>query len=1275
MPNLNRIQIVFRTHDDPKDEHTVLHVFIKNRRPDTSTPTGQTDFISDHLSYNYNTDPNFAGINQYLAHAENLAPRTTFDAPSTHQFDIPLRSKPIPLEEVFLPVVNIHILADDDDTWIFSYSITFFFDNGYSFSADSDFNGITGVILNQSNRDYSGICVENLRNPFYSHDHPVTDMVLKQVKLILYTHHDKAGSTTFNVHIVNRLSATASQDIAIGANLLPGQAFPQDQTRTIVFSANSLPLASNSIRLQDMVLPQVFINIGPTGGGQWIFDYQISYFFASPSNPANWWTGQYETDGIILNNVVHKHSSVYQGEPFPTVAPLGKPQLGAAPHVPTDVNPKRISFNFLQKKLDAFINNRQGGSQYPPIRKLRLDNVGRANEDTLPESYYDLQSIQAYPPAPGTLSPPGFNETVHYSPGPVSLHQLYKVSFGDSYLNNINSQALLATVDPSSPTPLVLEVDFDCSGANEVIGGGSVSVSGMDLSSFKIRIHLTLTRDNQLNGRVDLLSWVTDLDTIKPTGALKPQGIEVSGQFLGKTVTFYASPVGIESQIAKFKTSLIGTVIDVRVSGSGLTGSFGDTVRDQIFSTLTKKGKFDGLTARDKLNSTANSWFLGGVLSSDTDINGNPYTNACSVNKVSIEQGAQDSFLVIDFNRPPTGFNPAVPANWPPPNFTPGTLANIDHIIVLTMENRSFDHMLGYLSLPPAKGGMGRTDVDGLKGGESNIANGVTCLSKPFAPQDTIIHPDPPHETEPVIRAINGGKMDGFAQAYCDESGIEVAPRIMQYHTAANVPVYDALARDFAICNRWFASHPGPTFCNRFHELTGKLNIDPDGFWETDNSSPLRAVFTPTIFDYLNQYGVSWKYFESFYCFLRFFQAHTFNTTNIVSYDDPGLGFVNVARSGALPSVTFIDPHFIELPPDGNCDGPPADVQKGQQLVQQVVEAVVTSPQWSKTLLIVTYDEHGGFYDHVPPPAATRNSPESLGTYGVRVPTFLISPWVKGGTVFGHDGLVATGGGGGQDNTGVLSPAPVAAGTTPAGQPSVVNQIALYFDHTSILKTIARRFMSQKPPYMGARYAAANDLSAVLGSTLPQPQFLPFIRYNLMFNGSQRVLDVPGGSPTPGALLWQWDKNGTPAQDFSFEDAGNGLVYIRSHCGNLYVTVHVPDPTNTTGPAPAANQGSGIKHDVKYAQGGGISALSPVNPSLQKWKLSPTGSAVLNKNFCTITSALFPKKVLEPSSLTQNGALVVLGEPAPGGAVIDLRYVWHITSPLLPSGDVVEAHS
>jgi hypothetical protein len=1226
--NLSRIQITFNTHNDNKNDSTILHVFVKNRRPDTSTPLGATDYISNHLAYKFNERREFAGINQFLGCLENVAPKTTFDDPSTHTFDIPLRSKPIPNEEIFLPVVNIHILADDSDRWIFSYTITFFFDDNRSqFSFSSNFNGVTGIILDQDNRNYCGICVENPFNRMPAVYKPQSDMVLTKVRMVFNTRGDnKNNDTTLNVHIVNRLSAASSTDILVATNLLPGQEFKDSSdpfhpsVNEVVF--NQSALASNRILMRDIVLPQIFINIGPKDDDRWIFDYQIYFYFTSPSRPKDWWTAVSGTSGIILDQDNHKYADVYNGGSFPTMDPLGPANLSAVPAgypVPTgytDPNPKKIYISYLQKKLDDFINNRQGaGSQYPPLRKIRLDNVGRLNEDTLPESYYDLQSIVANPPAPGTPSPAGSNEPFTYNPGPSSLGQLYHSSFGDIYLNNINSQTLKATVDPTSPTPLVLEVDFDCSVPNEIVGGSSVTFEGRDLTSFTIKIHLTLTWD-QTRNCVDLMSWVPEI--LKDTSG---------------------------------SDALKGQVIDVRLTGGGKVQ---DGFRDAIFDKLSQPASaFDSLTVREHLNSTVNSWLLGGALASDQDVNGINYPNGCTVTgQVTVESDAQGQYIALRFNGPRNLFVPAPPANWPPPNFTPGTLANIDHIVVLTMENRSFDHMLGYLSLPPEKGGMGRTDVDGLKGGEINYVNGVACPSLPFAPLDTIMTPDPPHSWEPVTRAINGGKMDGFAQAYYDERGMDVAARIMKYHTAANVPVYDALARDFAICHRWFAPFPGPTFCNRFHELTGFLNIDADGFWETDNSSPLRAIFTATIFDYLTQHGVSWKYFEHFYCFLRFFQSHTFDTQNIASFDDPVFGFESLARAGALPSVSFIDPHFIELPPDGNCDGPPADIQKGQDLVRRIVQAVVASPKWSKTLLIITYDEHGGFYDHVPPPPATKNSPESVGTYGIRVPLFVVSPWVKGGTVFGHDGIVVTGGGG---NVSTES----RGAATPSGgssNPNLVDQLRpLHFDHTSILKTIARRFMSDKPPYLSPRYADAADLSVIVGNQMSSLQFRPFIPYQLVYGPSQKRLDVHFAATTPGTILWQYDPNDTVAQQFSFEDAGSGHVYIRTHTGSLYLT---------------ATQ-NGVIQDIKYPPGTNAGGK---NSDAQRWAFSSTAIAITQRNNFAISNAAFPGLVLQPSGGSNNsGVAVILAKPT-GTVRVGLGTTnpWQVTSPLISTAIVAE---
>jgi phospholipase C len=260
----------------------------------------------------------------------------------------------------------------------------------------------------------------------------------------------------------------------------------------------------------------------------------------------------------------------------------------------------------------------------------------------------------------------------------------------------------------------------------------------------------------------------------------------------------------------------------------------------------------------------------------------------------------------------------------------------------------------------------------------------------------------------------------------------------MGYHNAVQVPVYDALAREFLICQRWFAAHPGPTFPNRFYTLTGRLNRDPNGRWEFDNpeSGNFLPVTTKNIFDHLTAQGVTWRYYEHGYCTLRLYERYTYDTVNIIDAGMDAENFVAGARAGTLPSVTFIDPDFINVPP-GNDDQPPADIAAGQRLIGRVVDALINSPRWNKTLLIITYDEHGGFFDHTPPPQAAPVS--GIDRCGVRVPAFVVSPYVARGQV-----------------TDVV------------------------FDHTSIIKTIARRFLSDRPPDLGERVAAAKDLSMVL---------------------------------------------------------------------------------------------------------------------------------------------------------------------------------------------------
>ena len=1103
MVTLQQILITFNTHGHGKDSDTILHVFVKNRSNTSSTPEQATDYISNLLAYNnYETMGSSTMTwekNPYLGFARNLAPGLSFDDPSGNGFEIPLRGAPIPLEEIILPVVNIHILPNGYNTWMFDYFILFRFSDGSKMEYSSNNNGMTGIILDQSNRNYSGICTENTMISIPAPLKPDTTAVLAAVTLTFATHDDnKDKDTVLNVHIVNRLNASTSHDIAIGLNLAAGQEFPDPSTVPFGFSSSLLPLASYDIKLQDIVLPVVFINIVPNHTDTWIFDFQVTYSFDDGRNFTS------RTSGVILNQDYHKCECVYQGPSFPVVQALPKPTLtGPAinhnfpvgfPTTWVNTTPKVIPLSFVKAKLVEFFNDRLGvGSEDPPVAYIELNNTG-VYGDTSPETYYDLQTIVANPPPPpGTRSPPGFEEGVAYVSNPVSLGvQHLKWGLGTEYLNDLKSNAITANVDGTQAMPVTLEVAFDCSTKNELRGTWTV-----DFLSLSLVLKLTLTND-VTHEKIDALSWVTD-PNLSATGL---------------TVNLVTS--------------------SSRDPGDDITS----TIHDAIVGQLTSPDPFDQTTHRDSLNSTLNSILLGGVIDPQ-------YQNRCVVSDV----GLNAEELVIAYAGPPATYVPPVPPGLPnvtaamaTTDFSPGSLANIDHIVILTMENRSFDQMLGYLSLPPEKGGMGRTDVDGLKGNEVNYLGATACPSFAFPTEDTIFFPDPPHGFDAVHKAINCGAMDGFVASYADAHGPGVANRVMGYHTPANVLAYDALARDFAICHRWFAPHPGPTFCNRFYELTGRLNIDPDGFWEFDNSSHIIPSFTPTIFDYLTAQNISWKYFEHHYTFLRFFERHTFDATNIATFDDPEFGFANTARTGGLPSVTFIDPHFIELPPGGNCDGPPADVKDGQILVRKVVEAVVASPTWAKTLLIIVSDEHGGFYDHVAPPAATPAFPKGPATFGVRIPSFFISPWILAGAVFGHDGGLRGVGGGGT------------IGDAGEREAIVAPLQPLHFDHTSILKTITRRFMSENPPDMGPRYAAANDLTAVVGATPRQSQFLPFIPYNFVYGASQKRLDVQFAGVAPGTVLWQYDPNDTVAQQFSFEDAGGGFVYIRTHTANLYLT-------------------------------------------------------------------------------------------------------------------------
>ena len=1193
-PVVSSITIDFHTHNDNLNDDTLLHIFVKNRSNDTSDSAGASNFEANLQAYQ-DHDADWFGKNPYLGCAINASKGQEFEDPSTHRVNIQLRSKPIPVEELMLPAVNFHILAESSDRWIFDYTLTITLDNGTVLPPyNSNINGLTGIILDQDNRDYYGICSE-LRPP-PPRTAPVTNSILTGVTIEFHTHNDnKNDSTTLNIHIVNRISATVSQDISVATDVDHGQEFPDSGD---TYKRIDLPLASNEIFLRDMVLPVVFINIA-AGQDRWIFDYRVTFFFGE-DQPYSWTIG-----GVILDQDNHKHMGVYNGRPFPKL--FNPPPPLAAAQLPRD---KSISLDFVGQKLQELLNSRQQGPE--PLIKLKLDSAQNFG-DQIPPSFMDSQFIANDPPAPdGQPLDPLFQMGVKWPHGISELGQ-FTFWFGTGvYLKDINSELLTVVVDPAdSQTPLTMTLQFETDGPTEV--QGTIS---MDVIKFLIVIKLTL-RFHQPTGAVDLFGWVDDINglTYTPKSVGQTTVYTVAGTFLGQPVS------GETLDPSEFRTQIIGKVVDVVFTTSSKFDPGGfvqKAIREGIFNHLSEADAITKVTLRDSMNATASSWLMGGVIASG---NGEllPYPNPCTLQGLSVANG----IVTLNYIYPEKSFVYEAPPDWPTV-LAPGTLANIDHIVVLTQENRSFDHMLGYLSLPLEKGGMNRKDVDGLKGGEFNMYNGRKIPSFRLAAGDTIFSPGPPNSSEGTATQINGGKMDGFVQAQADESGPATAHRVMGYHTADNVPTYDSLARDFAICHRWFAPHPGPTFPNRFYELTGRPNIDPWGAWEYTNSSPLIPSLSETIFERLGEREVSWTYFEHFYTFLRFFERHTFDSQNVVSYDDPERGFVALARAGNLPSVSFVDPHFVDYPPGSFCDEPPSDIRNSQPFIRKLVEAVVSGPKWDKTLLIITYDEHGGFYDHVPPVPAVKVSPEMLPTTGVRVPCFVVSPWVKGGAVFGSN--------------------------------------SLHFDHTSILKTIARRFMSSNPPYMGARYAAAHDLSEVLEKALRPEQFRPFIPYTFACVASKMNLDVPAAAA--GTDLVQLTPNSaSDAQSFRFEDAGGGFVYIRTFAG-LYVTADAPAGVPTGAKATLK-----IKQDLKYPPG----QKGARDPDLQRWRFASSAISVLDAANYTISCAGVANKVLQPlDGSAASGAAVVLAAPGqhpPTG----LANPWTVTSPLLPSGGVIHA--
>ena len=357
---------------------------------------------------------------------------------------------------------------------------------------------------------------------------------------------------------------------------------------------------------------------------------------------------------------------------------------------------------------------------------------------------------------------------------------------------------------------------------------------------------------------------------------------------------------------------------------------------------------------------------------------------------------------------------------------TPG-LAALKHVVVLMMENRSFDHMLGGLNGVNAVNGIG--GIDGLTGVETNTdVNGNLVKVEAKAQYQGQLDPDPDHHFAAVHKQIFAGgstaTMQGFVRSYYDQQhDVKQSKKIMYYFAPDKLSVITNLASDFAVFNRWFASIPGPTLCNRAfaHYGTSFGHVSMELFYA--------GQLYKSIYERLAASGISSRiyYFDT--------ASSTLEVPNLLKNQPQLFGtfdqFVHDCNNDQLPAYSFIEPNYTDHDDASGAtwiasdQHPDHHVREGERFIARVYNALRKNPVWSKSALLVVYDEHGGIYDHVPPPAVVTDGfvaqPSATGTgdafhfdrLGVRVPAVLISPWVpKGvvvnGRIFEHASIPAT---------------------------------------------------------------------------------------------------------------------------------------------------------------------------------------------------------------------------------------------------------------------------
>jgi phospholipase C len=407
-----------------------------------------------------------------------------------------------------------------------------------------------------------------------------------------------------------------------------------------------------------------------------------------------------------------------------------------------------------------------------------------------------------------------------------------------------------------------------------------------------------------------------------------------------------------------------------------------------------------------------------------------------------------------------------------------GTWRDIEHVVFLVQENRSFDHYFGTLrgvrgfDDAAAAGALAQPGFDrpGFGGRlmpfHLDAASGTNdCVS------------DPTHDWEPQHRSWNGGRMDGFVRTHMDVDGDVNGPVTMGYYKRADLPFYHALADAFTICDGYHCSAIGPSYCNQSYLISATMDPAGKAGGPLINDGTVASLSWRTMPEALQAAGISWRVYTSadnytpnavgdpVFHFFRQYLENPALATRAFGNLYPGQFELDCAL-GTLPQVSWV------YAPVVFAEHPPAPVNSGEGSTARVLGALTANPElWARTALFVVYDENGGFYDHVAPPTPPPGTPGEELTVnplpasaggvrgpigmGFRVPLIVCSPFTRGGYLCSDT-----------------------------------------FDHTSLLRFLERRFGVEVPNLTAWRRQTAGDLSAVFGApdgnvpALPDTQLL-----------------------------------------------------------------------------------------------------------------------------------------------------------------------------------------